>query len=257
MKTRIHHIILHCLFIALLAGCKTVTKNEPSLSLVFLRNTEGKESFVLSGFFPEKTHIEGTFKKEVGGKTVLFIESFHWFNNWNDGWTETRFLASGTLIKEESATGSRLAIEEPLLLEDPEKATIRYRDTILESDVALKQFGNRWERIRSAVNFLNEKLDLSEMPYNEFKAKSETILFPEVYGYSDKRTQKNNTVRAEGIEWDTIYSDEIIPEELWEVRNTGTLFRDWEETSKLFYFWYIREETAGRLEGYVTITEKN
>lgn len=256
MKTRILRIVLHCLLIALLAGCKTVAKNEPSLSLVFLRNADGKESFVLSGYFPEKTSIEGTFKKETNEKTVLYIESFHWFSNWKDGWTEARFLASGTLIEEKSATGPRLTAGESFLIEYPEKVTIRYRDTILESDTALKQFGNRLERLQSAVNFLNEKLGPDEISFKDFEERVEKILFPEVYGYTEKRVEKGNTVRADGIEWDTLYSDENIPEELREVRNTGTLFRDWEETSKLFYFWHLREKITGRLDGYVTITEK-
>jgi hypothetical protein len=49
-------------------------------------------------------------------------------------------------------------------------------------------------------------------------------------------------VRAEDIAWNTSYTKAVFAEDLWKVRDSGTLLRDWEETLDWIYFIYEWEE---------------
>jgi hypothetical protein len=41
-----------------------------------------------------------------------------------------------------------------------------------------------------------------------------------------------------GIVWDKQYTEKIFPEQYIELRNSGTLYRDFEEAQELFYTIY-------------------
>jgi hypothetical protein len=70
-------------------------------------------------------------------------------------------------------------------------------------------------------------------------------------------SSKGETVEGAGIFWQTAYSEKILPEQYVRLRDSGTLWRDYEEASHLFYTLYnlnhavnerIRDITIIRLQ---------
>jgi len=247
------------------AGCKSVPKEISKTRIELIRNADSTKSFRFTGAFPPKTFFTGYVTNETGDEMTLVIESFHWFNNWNDGWTEAVFSATGD-IKLSRKTGTwQITIGTMPVLEYPERATIRYRDTIIEGDSGLKQFKNRWDRITATSEFLATGLKDEIKNWPDFSVKGGKFLFPEVYGYGigykESSAVKENRNLAEGTSWDLRYTEEILPEEFREVRNSGTLFRDWQESSELFYISFnwknILESGIQNISGNITenITE--
>ncbi len=235
-----HILILSCLF---LAGCKSLPTNAMQTARVELTHkADGTESFRLSGLFPKNAYLSGTAESFPDEKKTLSIESFHWFENWNDGWTEASFSASGILsLDKNDGSGNSSVLEKPVI-EYPASATIRYRDTIIEGDEGLKQAGNRWNRISAASVLLKAEFASGFPSIKEFRKQAGKFLFPEVYGYQTSyaktKATKENRVYAEDFTWDLDYSNAVLPADFREIRNSGTLFRDWEEGSELFYLAY-------------------
>ena len=71
-----------------------------------------------------------------------------------------------------------------------------------------------------------------------------TTLLNSVYGYPAGKTKSpdmaENRNLGEGMSWDVAYTKNTFPEYMIEIRNTGTLFRDWEESTDLIYFMYLQ-----------------
>lgn len=185
---------------------------------------------------------------------TLQAESVTWFTNWRDGWTEANISASGSLRVEGSGKEAKLAVVEPVAFVSVESARIRYRDRIIYGDEAARLLERRILRAETAALALLEAFNGRHFPSFTAKKKSERpasfeyaagqYLFPERYGYPEgsKPSPKNaeNRTRGEGLEWDTGYTGTIDPQ-LAEVRDSGTLWRDWEECAGLFYFIYQME----------------
>lgn len=182
---------------------------------------------------------------------VLAVTSVDWFNNWQDGWTEAEAAASGSALLEQAPDGRYTAhFTEPLCVESVEHARIRYRDTVISGDRAKDLFSRRIERISAVTAFLASP-GAPPMPAGAretaaaFRAAAGPFLFPEIYGYPEGTSASNRTPanrrQAEGIAWDLRYTEQALPDRLHEIRDSGTLYRDWEESSDLFYFLYALE----------------
>lgn len=199
--------------------------------------------------------IDGTRAAIVGralaareGDVTVTVERIRWFNNWRDGWTEADIPAEGTFVlrpDEAAPTGYRVLSVSPIELYDSTKARIRYRGDLLLTADATTLFNRRLGRIRaSAVHLAARGTDAST--FRAFSKDAGSWFFPEAYGYPEGTVKsektKDNRTRAEGYSWDTAYTRDAIPEELREIRDTGTLFRDWEESAELFYFIYTLEK---------------
>lgn len=240
---------------------------------IFPTGTGEAGSFRLCGIYPAKTWIEGSYEKDSSGAYTLEPSALHWFNNWADGWTEARFECEGKIILAKESGSWHLAVVSlpaPLV---PTEARIRYRDTVLIGDVALKQLGNRWDRILAARDLLRNAAIYPECaegypPYvggkkdraAGFHANTAQYLFPEIAGWKTAELAKKyhgaETNRAEDIRWNTAYTKDTFPEEFRAVRDSGTLFRDWEESGELFYLACWNAEIFARVErGMVKVTE--
>jgi hypothetical protein len=76
----------------------------------------------------------------------------------------------------------------------------------------------------------------------DFEKYWKPVFFPELVSGRNKpanwRQDGDIFHRAESINWNTGYTERIFPEELWPVRNSGTLLRDWEEALLWIYLEY-------------------
>jgi hypothetical protein len=72
----------------------------------------------------------------------------------------------------------------------------------------------------------------------DFEAHWKPLLFPELLkpgergeAWTAANTEAGPWVLGEDIRWSLAYTEALLPEELWPVRNSGTLLRDWEEAA--------------------------
>lgn len=202
-----------------------------------------------------KCIVHGYTSRAEDGTTVLNLERLSWFSSWHNGWTEAEIILSGVVSLEENNGHLSVRPVSPVQAEYAESAAIRYRDLRLSGREGTDTFNRRLSRISAAVAYLREELNHEDFPVYMARSRKErnrafylragAVLFPEVYGYPEGTAEsadvKENRSRGEGIVWDTVYTVEQMPEQLHDVRNTGTLYRDWEETAELFYYVYVLE----------------
>ncbi len=191
---------------------------------------------------------------EVRGEVVPAAEAYlieltevRYFGNWRKGWTEATFAATGRLALRFEDGRWRLSIEEAPAVGAAKTAKLRYLDDYLWGDRALEAVRHRMERIEAAAAVLREDcaswFDLPEKPKGLFKRERGTsltetvgpVLFPEVYGYPNGTWKEGPWRAGDGRKWDTGYTKSRFPAFLHEVRDSGTLYRDWEEALPLWY----------------------
>ncbi|HKL86352.1 MAG TPA: hypothetical protein VJ861_08485 [Treponemataceae bacterium] len=245
------------LTVTLLCGCASTA---PTVDMREWSEKATKKGTVLVRYPKDSLQIRGSIQQESPESTIFYVEEIQWFSNWNDGWTESLILASGKarLVKGKGKTRSAEFIE-PVTLEETQEAAIRYRDTILRGTDARVAFSRRLDRISASIAFLieyenqtnNDPRDKSEIRLSNMRDKKtfvknvRQLFFPEVYGFPkgfiESPRINENRERGEGINWDLRYTEKVFPPEFAAIRNSGTLFRDWEETADLFYFIFCME----------------
>lgn len=176
---------------------------------------------------------------------ILEVTHVYWFDNWANGWTEARFVATGTLrIDPEEDKLEDYEILTPVKLEYPEIAKIRFKDTYIEDEEGIKALNNRISRIESINEVIVKKYP--DLDYGNFEDEAGVYLFPETYKkrkYSDEveavgYNKDSEKQFGDGTFWSLEYTKANFPEYMWETRLTGTLYRDWEEGYDLIYILY-------------------
>jgi len=197
--------------------------------------------------------------------------------------TPAAFAGSGR-----GETGARFSVSagfEPVQIS---RGRIRRFDTRITGGDALTYLRNRRERVLALVEWMHaegatvpasppdlragyagriyaENADVPEyLPRvpcaGEFDRRWRPVLFPEVARNRDRPQgwllEGDVRVRAENVGWNTGYTERVFPEPLWNVRNSGTLLRDWEEALEwihLKYHWDALAQTLSRETGLVRL----
>ena len=60
-------------------------------------------------------------------------------------------------------------------------------------------------------------------------------LFPEIYGYDTKPEAGYSKTAAEGVRWNTDYTKTHFAEPLRNLRDSGTILRDYKESANLWF----------------------
>jgi subtilase family serine protease len=88
---------------------------------------------------------------------------------------------------------------------------------------------------------------------NDFEDYWKPRLFPELVSNRKRPPEYTaNTggwVRADSVSWNSAYTEFLCPEELWELRNSGALLRDWEEALPWIYMEYSWDYIIKSLNG--------
>ncbi len=207
-----------------------------------MEQPEGHFEFILEEL-PGLT-ITGVIHKE-DSKDILYITEVRLFSNWENGWTEGFYGASGKYKIEDKDDGYLLTTIDPFELWDIISGEIRYNDTYYRADNGLWKVKNRIDRL----------IELSRVIINDFNYDPSVdslkddiipILFPEVYKFSrleedkilpkayyDSDLEEEYTL-GNGIKWRKDYTKSVYPEHLWELRDSGTLYRDCLEAPRIF-----------------------
>ena len=121
---------------------------------------------------------------------------------------------------------------------------IRYRDSRISGNDALRNLANRRERILALTDWMKTKTeDKSGFDsQKDFDQYWKRLLFPELIPKS-KRPQQYSEDAAQwtngnGVKWNQSYTGILFPEELREYRDSGALLQDWEEAVSWIYLEY-------------------
>lgn len=202
----------------------------------------------------------------VRNGNTIDVTNIYWFDNWGNGWTEALFAASGIIdVKEKNKKECYYTVAQALALEYPEIAKIRYKDTYLTGDSAIRALNDRLTRIDAINEVIEANPYRKELDYSDFDSHYRDLLFPEKFKHSDYRDELNNhsdKTLGDGTFWNKEYTEKLFPEYMWEARNSGTLFRDWEEGFDLLYVKYnwnvtFGDNAKGELKVYKTRAPKS
>jgi len=159
------------------------------------------------------------------------------------GWNEYRLdlAGSGKLVLSE--TTARLSVSDEIQAIGISSGRIRRYDTRITGAEALSSLRNRYERILALAKWMkNHENPPTFNNGDEFEEYWKPVLFPEMVSKKKRpanwRQENDQRVRAEDIRWNTGYTERVFPEELWAVRNSGTMLRDWEEALEWIYIEY-------------------
>jgi len=212
-------------------------KQKPEIEISVVENKLKEKSILITIEKFPMIKLFGTFPDENGSFTLTSLE-FLAGNTF--GWNEytLELIGVGNLKIKDTAT---LKIEEIETVQITKGRIQRY-DTRLTGKEALSALRNRYERILVLTEWmksLNMEKGLTDDKFEEYW---EPILFPE--RVSNKKRPNNwkqsddKFKTAESIRWNSSYTERKFPQELWPIRDSGTLLRDWEEALYWIYLEY-------------------
>jgi hypothetical protein len=172
------------------------------------------------------------------------------------GWNEFTRDLSGAAAFTAGGAGARFSGP------GPEAALIsagkiRRGDRRLTGDEALTVLRNRHERILALVEWMKKEAGGRNFTdRKEFVNYWKPILLPEKVprkrrppGWPAGR-EEARWLRAEGVRWNTAYTEALFPESLRPLRDSGALLRDWDEAFEWIYhefFWDRIGESLGEI----------
>jgi hypothetical protein len=213
--------------------------------------TDGETQFSL--MYPDlgPVAIRGTAERDGDGWLLKF-ERLDWFNAWPDGWTEASFILEGESSLIPSAAGDVwiLSLRTMPKLDAVRSAAMRYFDTYVRGQKGIDEFSHRWDRIQAVCRDLFNRFDGSSLARRPDVLRR--YLFPEVYGYDEPPVPGFHVVFGQGQEWNADYSAEHFSQGLRQIRENGTMLRDYKESPGLWQlalswqdFWEHRGYSAG------------
>ena len=136
---------------------------------------------------------------------------------------------------------------------------IRYFDKYYSDNDGLIKVKNRIERLEELVIFVKNNLGYGATIINVDIGLMST-LFPEVYNFKKLKKEnklpevfyimnlKHQEIIANDIIWRLDYTKSVFPENLWDLRNSGTMYKDVQEAPSIF-------KTLYNLDAYINKEE--
>ena len=225
---------------------KTEKNTGTSMEIREMRNKAGERSIIIMpGEYPA-IKFRGSVPDDEG---EFQLTSLDYLGGSPNGWNEYSLdiLGSGNLRLGE--TTALFSINPDIYTVQISSGRIRRFDTRITGTEALTSLGNRRERIVAIAEWMNgyvpETNSNKSVPAGDltnFEKHWMPILFPElvprIYQPAGWRQPDDQWVKAEDIRWNTSYTERIFPELLREIRNSGTMLRDWEEALNWLHIEY-------------------
>jgi len=212
-----------------------------NMELWEMRNKAGERSFIITmNKYPTmKFRASGP-----DGSGEFNMVSFDYLGGSAQGWNEFRLdlAGDGKLVLDETSASISVHHDsvEPIQITF---ARIKRFDTRLSGNEALTLLRNRHERIKAVTEWMNtSETAPKDMDINKFDEYWKPILFPELLSKKKRpqgwQMENDQWNRAESVRWNISYTERLLPEELREIRNSGTMLRDWEEALDWLYNEY-------------------
>lgn len=194
-------------------------------------------------------------------KWIIYITGLTFFDNWPNGWISGTYEASGVITVVKRGKQWVCRIDDELEIWDIIEGQIRYYETYYRDFHGLRKVRNRVERLMEISRFLVEDRKFpglfGDLKKETFRGPGFTTvitpyLFPERYGFNKLKLEGKlysgysgfsetgipSFKVGAGLRWRVDYSSSVFPEYLQELRNSGTLWRDFEEGQRLFLSFY-------------------
>ena len=265
----------------LLSSCVTVTARMkgPLASFTVRENRKGEVWGEFTSPYVPAAVVKGDVVQIPEG-IRFYITGVKLFSSWPNGWTEGLLEGSGAIILSREKTGWAFHVEDELSLWDVVSGEIRYYDTYYRGDEGLRKVKNRVDRMIQVSRFLREEREfppfygaiMKETSHGRgFTPDVVSFLFPETEKRFKRKerkqifTEENRLYESASREkvlgadmyWRVEYSEKILPEHLVPLRNSGTLWRDYEEAAPVFYSLYNLEYLFNNLLEGSIVAENN
>jgi hypothetical protein len=225
---------------------KTAVYKASDMELWEMRNKAGENSLIIMLEKYPTIKIRASAPNEQG---EINLVSLDYLGGSPQGWNEFKLDLAGEgkfILGDKTAVISVQPDIEPIQISF---ARIKRYDTRLSGTEALTGLRNRHERIKSITEWMNGREDTpKDMNVKNFEKFWKPILFPEIVlkkkRLPDWQQENDQWARAESINWNKGYTERLFPEELREIRNSGTMLRDWEEALD----WIYNEYEWGRIK---------
>ncbi len=259
-------IIFTIFFIFILTSsqsCKTIVKdfqnkdgtNYKTTRLLILKDQKNSEWMELSSKLINPIILLGKFRYDNGENIEFNIDTIKFLVNWENGWIEGEGTVNAKLFFYKENNYYRCKVIENLEFFEITKGSLRYLDDFYYGEKGLNSVKNRYDRISFVNDFLQKEKDMPKYFLSPFfkidgtqpyKQRVEKLLFPELFFdsviYKSKEYQlkdiSSDLVISETIGWNVPYTKKNFPEDLQMVRDSGTMYRDFEETVELFFANY-------------------
>ena len=177
------------------------------------------------------------------------------------GWNEYRMDLFGTGSLKLTDNTAILSVPEKIEMVQISSGRIRRYDNRITGTEALARLRDRRERISALAEWMGQLEDAPKaLDRDAFEKHWKPVLFPELAPKKkqpkDWKQEGDLWVRADDVRWNTSYTTRFFPELLWEVRNTGTMLRDWEEALPWIYVEYEWERILELLAQEIVLQKK-
>jgi hypothetical protein len=192
-------------------------------ALTLYKDEKGKLSGMITSPFIKGARIEGNIIEGTDDKIILNISRIHLIANWPEGFTKGTAKAIGritfSLLKknENGKKYYKACVTESFEILEFTDGEIRYFDDFFVHEDGLKKVADRMIRISELLKFIKEK--------GNFKEFYGAIYFSTSYGQGFKKE-----LRKFLFDKKTVYPDYLV-----KLKESGTIKRDYEEASGLFF----------------------
>ena len=227
---------------------KTITvfksDSQDEIEITVAENKGKEKSVIISIKKYPMLKLRGSFPESNG---FFQFTSLEYLAGSTFGWNEfsLQILGTGRLYLNdlENQQLTSLEIIEEIEFAGITSARIHRYDTRITGEQALASLRGRYDRITAFVEWmLSLDYGIKNQSVNEFEKHWKPFLFPEMVNKKNKpynwRHESDVFLRAEDINWNTGYTERLFLQELYDIRNSGTLLRDWEEALNWIYMFY-------------------
>ena len=237
-----------------IAHYSTGKRKKADTDITIIQNKTGEQAVIITlGKFP-MMKLRGS-SPDINGD--FYFTSLEYLSASSNGFIEYSMEISGQ-GKLFLTNNAILKINKEIEMVQISSGRIQRDDTFITGSNALSGLRNQRERIVSTVAWMSS---LEKAPYeltiDDFKKYWKPLLFPEIVSKKKKPSgwmqEGDQFNRAEGIKWNTSYTERIFPGELRPIRDSGTLLRDWEEALYWIYLEYEWERIIGILSREIVL----
>jgi hypothetical protein len=227
-----------------------------------LRDKAGQEFIAIRVDAAPNLRINCSLPDEEGD---FFAYSLDFLSPNLNGWNEftLELSGSGSFVEGRAGDSAVLRLRPPLETLDIREGKLRRFSLRLSGDPALTALRNRRERIVALTQWMREQGGPPVFPDQAaFEARWKPLLFPELFKPGDRpaawaavNTGAGAWIPGEDIRWSAAYTEALFPEDLWPVRNSGTMLRDWEEAAPWIRLEFEWDAIVQFLSGKIELTK--